>query len=140
MGEQAITIREFEERLNVFCGGGGGSGLPRRPRDRHILCLSIVQVLNLGSSYSEPQLNAALMEWLADVGRAIEIDHVTLRRYLVDAGYLRRAATGAVYEVCVPSSEEVEFEPGVLDIDPVAVVQAAREQRAARKLERPGQE
>jgi hypothetical protein len=139
MGEQAITIREFGDRLNVFCGGGGGLELPRKPRDRHILCLSIAQVLNLGRSYSEPQLNAALMEWLADVGRTIEIDHVTLRRYLVDAGYLRRAATGAVYTVCLPSSEEVEFEPGVLDIDPVAVVQAARERTAARKLERPGQ-
>jgi hypothetical protein len=135
MEESQVTTREFEERLAALCLSGKRPDLPRKRRDRHILFISIAQTLEAGKPYSEQELNAALQEWLAHVGSSFDLDHVTLRRYLVDEGYLSRAASGTTYEVCFPARGGIEFEPDVLDVDQLAVLQAAQERAAARKRE-----
>jgi Uncharacterized protein conserved in bacteria (DUF2087) len=46
---------------------------------------------------SEPQVNATLKPWLADAGRFLDTDHVELRRWLVDLGWLARDGFGREY-------------------------------------------
>jgi hypothetical protein len=135
MRVKPISIAEFQDRLAVLCPGTSG-GLPRRQRDRHIVFRSIVQVLSVSQPYSEQALNGALKEWISEVGTGFGVDHVTLRRYLVDAGYLHRDAYGTSYQVQPNGRGEVEFEPEVGQVDPVAVVRKARQQAAARKRAR----
>lgn len=133
MAESPITAAEFEERLAALCRSPGGAIFPRRQRDRHILLRSAVQVLDAGAGYSEPQLNASLRHWLSEVGAGLGIDHVTLRRYLVDEGYLARDASGSRYQVHPAAKGQVVFAAEVAGVDPANVVRLARERAAERK-------
>jgi hypothetical protein len=49
------------------------------------------------AAYSEPQINAALKEQLAGALRCVDVDHVELRRWLVDNGFLARDGFGHRY-------------------------------------------
>ncbi len=132
---EVITATEFEVRLATLCQRGAGSTFPRRPRDRHILYRSVVQALGAGKTYSETTLSAALQQWLSEVGAGIDVDHVSLRRYLVDDGYLSRDAEGSTYSVNLNGGGHVEFDEAVGTIDSFAVIQAAKVRAAARKRE-----
>ena len=50
-----------------------------------------------GQVYSEPQVNAALKHFLAQAGGFIGVDHVELRRWLVDMAWLARDGWGHEY-------------------------------------------
>jgi hypothetical protein len=133
MSERVITVAEFEERLAAICLSGAGSAFPRRYRDRHILYRSIAQGLDPARKYSEEALNAALQRWLLDIGACLDIDHVTLRRYLIDERYLSREANGSAYSVSLLGNAPLEFHPSISDIDPTTVLQAAKDRIAERK-------
>ena len=81
-----MTVTTFKNRLATLCLKKGGRGLPRKPGDQHIIFKSIALTLDASAVYTETDINLALTTWLDSVGQMIEIDHVTLRRYLVDAG------------------------------------------------------
>jgi hypothetical protein len=133
MSEQMISAAQFEERLAAICLGGAGTAFPRRIRDRHILYRSIIQRLDLARKYPEGELNEALQQWLLDIGTSLDIDHVTLRRYLIDERYLSRDANGNAYQVNPAGSNFVEFDPSIAAIDPFMVIQAAKDRVAERK-------
>jgi hypothetical protein len=133
MSEPIITVAQFEERLAAVCLGGAGSAFPRRIRDRHILYRSIIQMLDHTRKYSESELNEALQQWLLDIGSCLDIDHVTLRRYLIDEQYLFRDADGKAYIVNAGGGASIEFEPSIAAIDPFTVIQAAKDRVAERK-------
>ena len=98
-----VDRREFEARLSAVCGGGV-IVLPRKQRDRHILFRAIAQTLESKSPYSERELNSSLREWIASIGLdasldCMSFDCVSLRRYLVENGYLLRDEGGRLYTV-----------------------------------------
>ena len=136
MQEQTITAAEFRERLAAICRGPNAV-FPRRSRDRHIIYRSIIQVMN-DKEYSEQALNSALLRWISDVAPGMDIDHVTLRRYLVDEGYLDRSPGGATYRIRANGRGAAEFDTGIERIDPIAVINEAREQAEVRKKKREG--
>ena len=127
-----ISTTEFKSRLETLCLKGGGHGLPRKPHDQAILFKSITLTLDPQRDYTEAEINEALAKWLADIGQAVEIDHVSLRRYLVDAGYLRRDPGGRSYRI-VAEDEANLFEPAVDELEPGVVIQEALARRAQRK-------
>ena len=51
-----------------------------------------------GRSLREDEGNRRRRDWLADVGAMVRTDHVELRRWLVDGGYVVRDSWGYVYE------------------------------------------
>jgi hypothetical protein len=126
-----IDLDEFLERLCRLGADRGPRGFPRAPRDRRILMQSISMQLDSARSYSEPEINAALQAWRRDVAPAIETDHVTLRRLLVDHGRLERTADGRSYRVGFPPGAAA-FALEVYDIDLPATIAAHREQRRRR--------
>jgi hypothetical protein len=121
-----ISLDEFVERLCKVGAGSGPRGFPRNRRDRDILVQSILLTLDSSRAYSEREINQALRAWRRDVAPAIEIDHVTLRRLLVDRGRLERTADGARYRVGFPPGS-VAFELGVYELDLRGTVAAYRE-------------
>lgn len=88
----------------------------------------------------ETEVNTALKRCLADEGRFLDVDHVELRRWLVDAGWLLRDGFGREYRR-VPAHElpahNAPMGAALLAIDPPAWVAgvraAAAQQRAARR-------
>jgi hypothetical protein len=132
MSAAPVSVSEFQERLAALCGAADG-GFPRKLRDRHILFRSVVALLDAGRRYSEPELNAAIGRWSAAVGEGIGIDYVTLRRYLVDWGYLCRDPDGTTYSVRRDGAGDVTFGSDVDGMDPIAIVQEARLEARIRK-------
>ncbi len=126
-----ITLEEFVERLCRVGADRGPRAFPRSGRDREIMMLSIALSLDSGRSYTEREINDALNVWRRDVAPAIDIDHVILRRMLVDYGRLERTADGRAYRVGFPP-RAVAFDLRIYDVDMPATV-AAYQEYAAKK-------
>jgi hypothetical protein len=127
-----ITLDEFVERLCKLCADGGTRPFPRARRDREILMQSIVQSLDSARTYEEREINELLQSWQREIAPAIETDHVTLRRLLVDYGRLERTASGSSYRVGFPQ-RTTAFELGVYDVDLAATIAAYRDYTAKRR-------
>jgi len=131
-----IGLEEFSERLKALCLRSGGTGLPRRRRDRYILLRSAVQRFDAAREYSEPEIDASLRDWIAWVGGRLEIDPVALRRYLVDEGFLQRDRRGSRYRACHAGRGVFSFAAEVDAADPLAILTEARQESEARKQQR----
>jgi hypothetical protein len=127
-----ISAEEFVERLCMIGADRGPRGFPRKRQDREILMKSITMTLESANTYTENELNGALLSWKRDVGPAIATDHVTLRRLLVDHGHLERSADGRVYRVGSPP-RPMAFDLEVDDVDVRATIAAYREHSERRK-------
>ncbi len=130
-----ITLDEFVERLCRLGADGARRRFPRNSRDREILMQSVVMELDSERSYSEQEINGQLVAWSRDVTPSIDVDHVTLRRLLVDYQRLERTADGASYRIGFPA-RTVAFELEVFDLDQRATVAAYREQLESRRRRR----
>lgn len=126
-----ITLNEFTSRFAALVLGGGGA-LPQKPLDRHILYLSATLGIEPGRTYAENELNAVLIQWVASFGDNFGLDHVSLRRYLVDEGYLRRDSAGRFYELALADLPYTFYRP-VEKPDLVALVEEMRTARELRK-------
>jgi hypothetical protein len=85
-----IGIDEFVERLCRIGADRGPRRFPRRRRDREILMKSIRMQMDPMADYTEKAINALLERWRSEIAPAIDVDHVTLRRLLVDYGEIER--------------------------------------------------
>ena len=124
--EPAIDEAEFRRRLTALCASGVGPGLPRKRRDTHILLRSMAMSFDPAARYPERAVGDVLKRWLALAGPRVELDHVSLRRTLVDEGYLVRDVAGAVYEVRRSGRAGVQFAPAVDLLDIEAILQTAQ--------------
>ncbi len=133
-----ISPEEFVERLCRLGADRGPRRFPRKQRDREILMKSIVMLMDSSRTYTENEINAALQTWNQSVAPAIDSDHVTLRRLLIDYGHLERTADGGRYRVGFPA-RPFAFDLEVDDIDVRATIAAYRDYAARRKQHRGGQ-
>jgi hypothetical protein len=133
-----IRVEEFVERLCLLAADRGPRAFPRRREDRQILMKSIVLLLDSRRAYTEPEINEALKDWSRDVAPAIGVDHVTLRRLLVDHGQLERSADGGIYRVGFPASP-VAFDLDVDEIDVRATIAAYLDHLRSRPRRAPGE-
>lgn len=127
-----ITTSQFEASISKTFASGSSFDYPRKPQDRVVFLGALSIALAKQESYNEVQLNEAIENWLRGFGSGTTLDHVTLRRYLVDAGYLRRDEAGLRYSVDVAALAG-EFEESVLALDAHEIVRQARLDREARK-------
>lgn len=124
-----ITSVQFTNRFVSLVLSG--QGLPNKQLDRHILFISVIMGLESGREYSEKELNEALKMWTTQFGENLCMDHVTLRRFLVDEHYVKRDAAGAAYALAttdLPYTYDREIES--LDLgELIREAQTAREER-----------
>jgi len=126
---------EFVERLCKLGADRGPRGFPRKRRDREILMKSITLDLDEKATYRERDVNEHLKRWKREIAPALDVDHVTLRRWLVDYGHLERTRDGKEYRVGFPH-KTVAFDVEIYDVDlraTVAAFRAQQERRAAEK-------
>ena len=115
--------------------GGILQRLPKKRQDAKVfLALSLVG-LDPSAFYEESEINVHLSAFL-DIIASQEgsSDHITLRRYLVDFGFLRRATDGAVYLISSERIDEV-LPRNARDIDPKALFREVEMERLRRRRE-----
>jgi hypothetical protein len=119
--------------LRRMLANGLLTALPKRPADQEILLVLAASRFDAGDNYLESDVNERLKAWLATISEPFGIDHVTLRRCLVDARFLVRTKAGSTYRV---NAERVGEIDATRDIDPVRVLSEVRSERELRKRER----
>ncbi len=125
-----ITESQFTDRFAALVLGS--RELPKKPLDRHILFISSILKLEPGRRYSESELNDGLRTWSSRFGGPFGLDHVTLRRYLVDEKYLARDPAGGTYELAA-SGLPYTFDPAIRALDLDQLVSAAKQARELKK-------
>jgi len=101
------------------------TGLPTRPSDLALLLELAAQRFEPGRAYPEREVNEVLKRWLDTFCAPFGVDHVTVRRCLVDARLLRRDRAGAKYELARKISP--------VKVEPAAVMADVQLERARRK-------
>ena len=97
--------------------------------DRALVLALAACAIESGSTLREDEVNRRLSDWLADVGAMVQTDHVELRRWIVDAGYLARDGWGYAY---ARGPAELDLARQVLGTtDGTAVASAVRSVRVA---------
>jgi hypothetical protein len=97
--------------------------------DRALVLALAACALEPGRPLREHEVNRRLTDWLADVGAMLRTDHVELRRWLVDTGYVARDDWGHAY---VRGPAELEQARRVLGTtDAAALASAVRSVRVA---------
>lgn len=92
--DHGYTDPKVANVVGTFVRGGRLLGLPAQQSRRSIVLEHVAQSFEPGVDYPETAVNAMLAE-LAEGGA---VDHVTLRRYLVDEQLLRRE--DGIYRRC----------------------------------------
>ena len=132
---RVIDRGELVTRLIDLCLKSGLTGMPRKIRDQHIMFKSVVLTLNKGVDYGERDIDDKLAFWLADIGRSIDTDRVSLRRWLVDTKYLERTKDGSSYKVCFAGPGQRLFALDVENIDVYEAIGVAMKSIEQRKRE-----
>ena len=78
-------------------------------------------------AYRESEVNELLRAWLETFCAPYGIDHVTMRRCLIDTRYLLRDTSGAEYRLNALKAGEP------VSVEPAALLAEIQEERAARK-------
>lgn len=124
-----ITVPYFKKRFVSLILGA--RNLPKKQADMNILLLSAVLKLDPERAYAESELNEELQKWSAAFGENFGLDHVTLRRYLVDGKLLERDPAGDRYSV--GGNPPFSFEPTIRELDLEDVVMKEIEAQEIRK-------
>jgi hypothetical protein len=127
----AALPREGASRtLRRLLANGRLTGLPKRPADQELLAALAAARFEAGTTYSEAQVNEQLIAWLETISEPFGIDHVTLRRMLVDSRLLVRTSTGSTYRLNEARRGELE---GLERVDPTALLAEIADERDRRK-------
>src|SRR5512136_1010178 len=125
-----ITASQFADRFVALVLAG--RELPKKPLDRHILLISSILKIEPGRPYSEKEINEQLQIWVIHFGRSFGLDHVTLRRYLVDEKYLTRDSAGGTYQLAAEGLPYT-FDESLRELDLEKLVAEARQARELKK-------
>lgn len=130
--EQPMTKERFIKRLSDLCLKSALPGFPKDELNQHILLKSAVLMLDPSTVLTEKAINERLGVWVNDISHIEGIDFVTVRRALVDAGYLIRTRDGSSYQVVVDPHPGL-FDEAINRLDIPTVITEAREEIARRK-------
>lgn len=128
-----MTSEQFSKRLVSLCLRSGLDGMPKAELDQHILFKSAALLAGTGGVFTEKEISEKLEIWLTDVCVIKNFDRVTLRRYMIDAGYLTRNNNGTGYQVADPGPRPELFDAAVDQVIPIEVIRAARAEMERRK-------
>ncbi len=121
--------------LKRMLANGPVAGWPGREGDARLLLGLAAGRFAPGERYTEAQANDRLRDWLAGFCAPRGVDHVTMRRELVDSGLLARDKAGKSY--ALDESRIGDFiGADARVLDPASVMEAVRRERESRKRER----
>jgi len=121
-----------QRTLERLLANGPLTGWPRRPDDQSLLVRLAAARFEAGRDYREPEVNEVMKGWLATFSAEYGIDHVTMRRAVVDARLLVRDKSGALYRLDDAKADELA---PLRAVEPALIMKRAQEAREARKRE-----
>jgi hypothetical protein len=104
-----IAPDESARRLRAILGPGCAGGLPRRRRDQWILLHEIAHAFRPDERLTEKEATGRIQDFLLGPGAHLELDAVSLRRALVDEGFVDRDPAGRDYRASVRHQRFVRF-------------------------------
>lgn len=124
---------------NVFrrlLKGGALRRLPKSHADLQIVIGLAASALDPQRTYTEAEVNEWLKEWMAGFTRPSALDHVTIRRYLVDYRFLLRDPAGASYRTNQTMINTV-IEPAARSVQPLVLFEEIQQDQAQRRRVNP---
>ncbi|MEM7364807.1 MAG: DUF2087 domain-containing protein [Pseudomonadota bacterium] len=91
------TAEEVERLLSRLLKGGPLRRLPRTQSDTAVVLALGAAMADPQRVYDEVEMNRVIMEWMSGFCDQRRLDHVTIRRYMVDHRLLHREANGDHY-------------------------------------------
>lgn len=132
-------MKELEHfrKLAIKRGLTPGALIDADPVGFDLLLIAAQRRFAEGRTYNEREVNEVLKHWLQTSGGMLAVDHVEMRRWLVDMGMLVRDAYGQAYSRApLPERlKEMDSAVATLDFDAEfnAVNEAEAKKRATRK-------
>lgn len=128
--DNAFDYRDVAHRaLKRLLANGRLTGVPKRPAAQELLVALAASQMDAHRSYLESEVNERLRIWLETISEPFGIDHVTLRRMLVDSRLLTRTSSGSMYQINVEKLGKIEAIRGIEPADVLAQVQNERDLR-----------
>jgi hypothetical protein len=129
------STTEALERLAIKQGAMLGN--LSRPDLLLVLALA-ARCIPRSATLTEREVNAALKGWLAGTGAMLSVDHVELRRTLVDAGLWQRDGFGHAYKrpTSIATADVADAADALATLDAERIVATARTRRDAERAAR----
>jgi hypothetical protein len=132
-GDEVVTSRADVLRvLSRLLTGGPIERLPKKRAEADVILALAAAGLEPGRTYAERDINEYLSFWLEGFAGPVGLDHVTVRRALVDSGYLLRDPSGHAYKANVAKIDAVLAEDA-RSVRPSDVLASLNEAREARR-------
>jgi hypothetical protein len=127
-------LREKAHRdLKRLLANGPLTVLPRRPSDQDLLVALAASQFEALRTYRENEVNERLRDWLRTFCEPSGIDHVSVRRLLVDSRLMSRTSSGSMYRVNTERTGEID---ALRTAEPAHVLAEIRSERESRKRQR----
>jgi len=123
-------------KLAVRTGLSLGVLYSARIGDFHLVLAAASRAFAAGRTYSERDVNDLLRAWLAREGSMLAVDHVELRRWLVDCHVLVRDDYGRAYALGRPVREIAAIAAALSGVDLAQIAADARARDAKAREER----
>ncbi|WP_038019553.1 DUF2087 domain-containing protein [Synechococcus sp. PCC 7335] len=123
---------QVKKMLSRLLNGGLLNRLPKKFSDTELLMASAASSFSAKQQYSEQEVNDHLVNWLRGFTDPTGLDHVTVRRCLIDLKFLLRNPSGSSYwtnEAKISSVLALEAR----SIHPRDVLSEIQREREARK-------
>ena len=133
--KQTSVVDRFAA-LSVRTGLSLGVMYSSRVDDFNLMLAVAARSFAAGRRYSEREVNDILQIWLAHEGSILAVDHVELRRWLVDCRVLARDDYGHAYALAAPAPEFALLASTLSGVDLAAVAASARARDAQARDER----
>ena len=120
--------------LKRLLANGPLIGLPTRPADQALLMGLAAARFNAQKIYRESEVNELLKIWLQTFCAPFGIDHVTMRRLMVDSGFLTRDTSGSAYRVNPKRSGDLDADEAIEPAEVLVEIQSERQTRKRQRL------
>ncbi|GAB4469566.1 MAG: hypothetical protein Kow0088_01650 [Anaerolineales bacterium] len=127
-----ISFNEFSRRFTALVLNQ--TSLPKKHSDLHLLLYSATLFFQPHKSYTEKEVNKILNHWCSAFGKNLGLDHVSLRRALVDEGLLQRDPSGNHYTLELDNLP-YQYDPAIQSLDLHQLIQQAMAEKERRKQE-----
>ena len=129
-----LTHDEVKGVFRRIFNGGEMRRLPKSRKDTEAVLALAVASLDPRATYSVAEVNEGLSEWMAGFVDPATMDHVTLRRCMVDIFMLLRDPHGRSYRTNQTVINQV-IEPEARAVQPLLVMNEVAAERTKRKAQ-----
>ena len=112
-----IGARDYASRLRVTLSPGRIGGWPRKYRDRYILLHAIARAFREGEMLTEKEATGRIQDFVVRHGENLGLDAVTLRRALIDEGFMDRDSNCRDYRISRRFEKRMRFEGEMPEVD-----------------------